>query len=255
MLKPRNLIIVLLILAVVPSLIVSCAPVPETDTYVQQVTVLVPQTVVVTQLVEVVVTATPEPTPELPTTTPTPDVLQVKSGKEGFSAWCIPNEWYSSLNDVKESGIMPPGSREMTAVDDRFELIIQVAECDFLYSFNQPVPTGTKWTAYYSTGTMFMEQELVPLPADGTRAVVINQNPYVIDPPYWYIDYVFKITAPDGTELRSDNVRLKRGWDPGRCYQGAMPDPITLKCPEIGEGHPWDPWYGWDDPKPESEIP
>ena len=255
MLKPRYLIFILLLLAAVSLLITSCAPPPVPESYIQQVTVLVPQTVVVTQLVKVVVTATPEPTPEAPTPTPTPDVLQVLSGKEGFSAWCIPNDRYSSLNDVKNSGIMPQGSRTMTAVEDRVELIIQVAECDFLYSFNQPVPAGTKWTAYYSTGTTFMEQELAPLPADGTKAVVINQNPYVIDPPYWYIDYVFKITAPDGTELRSDNVRLKRGWDPGRCYQGAMPDPITLKCPEIGEGHPWDPWYGWDDPKPESEIP
>lgn len=231
----------------------ACAPqAPEVIT--QQVTVPVAQTVIVTQLVEVVVTATPEPATAVPSevAAATPMAVNPSLPAAGtFNAWCIPNSFYDPQDKRAETGIMPTGAVPMQPAEDRVELISQMAECDFVYQFQQPVQPGTKISIFYNTelGGKLMDLDLKPLAADQTKAFASSTTLYIIDPPFWFIDYVFKVIAPDGKELRSDNVRIKRSWDPGRCYGGVMPDPVTLKCPPLEEAHPWDPYYGWDNPR------
>lgn len=255
----KKIALIALLFAMFAGTLPACAPEPAAPPAPVEVTREV--TVMVTQLVHVVVTATPAP--ELATATASPTMasgttisLQSETpapvaspGENGFNAWCIPTHFYDPQDDRATTGIMPVGAVPMLPAEDRVELISQMSECDFVYRFDQPLPAGTKLSIFYDSGAKLMDLDLKPLPNNPAAAFASSTTQYIIDPPFWFIDYVFKVVTSDGGILRTDNVRIKRSWDPGRCYGGTMPDPVTLACPPNPEAHPWDPYYGWDDPR------
>ncbi|MCJ7621943.1 MAG: hypothetical protein MUO76_00450, partial [Anaerolineaceae bacterium] len=53
---------------------------------------------------------------------------------------------------------------------------------------------------------------------------------FIVDPPYWEIPYYISIISPDGDDLWQGSVKMVRGWDPHRCADGSLPDPVTLQC-------------------------
>ncbi len=78
-------------------------------------------------------------------------------------------------------------------------------------------------------------------PENPNQAAAVLVHPYVVNPPFWSVDYRFSLCDSQGNEIRSDKVTMKRGWIPKQCFDGSYPDPVTLMCPPLPEAHPWIP--------------
>lgn len=237
----------LLLLAV---LLASCAaPAPQTI----EVTRVVQQTVLVTQVVEVekIITATPAPTEPAPTampavteTAPATTPLASAEGDQSFTAWCMPIG-KANPDSVAQTGEMPADARPLVFNNGKPELTIQVQSCTFVYTFDQPVAPGSVLVIHDSQDQPFIKVELTPTAGDPKKAFAVITHPSIIDPQAWTIDFRVEAADPQGATLRSDVIAFKRGWTPSLCFGGVFPNAATGRCPELGEAHPWDPWYGY----------
>lgn len=193
-------------------------------------------------------TETPVPTETpLPTATslpsPTP-MLAVTA--DGFSVWCLkpgsapmPDQW-----------VMPEGASTGTFADGVTTVPAQMQSCTYVYQLNQPAPDNLELWVYDANPSPFWTVA-VTVAADRPDVVYAYlTHPFIVSPPYWQIEYRFELRLPEDLVVEKDTVAIKRDWvGYGVCYGGVLPDPITLKCPGLPEAHPWDPWYGWDDPR------
>jgi hypothetical protein len=218
-----------------------------------EVTRSVPQTVVVTQVVERVITATPEPTLAIPTSTPlpsptaTPDTLGLVDN--GFTAWCIPYDIFYSADALTQTGQMPEGARPGSRKDDgTMALDIQVQSCTLMFTFNREVPAGTRLQVQDLNPQPFIDVEMTHVTEHSNMVFTTVNHPYIVDPPFWSITYEIRVVDPSGAALWSEPVAFKRSWVAGYCYHGEMPDPVTFQCIGYGEAHPWDPWFGMEYP-------
>ncbi len=185
---------------------------------------------------------TAEPTPTLePSPTATLGVVE-----NGFSAWCLPNDVY-----LPEHGYsMPEVGVPSRLVDDVTEIDGMVQSCTFVYTFTQPIPEGLQLALFDTRPEAWFYYPIITAPDNPNIGYVYIDHQYVVNLPYWQVDYRFELQDQTGSVLRSDVVRILRPQNVGYCFGGTLPDPITLKCEFLGEAHPWDPWYGWDlDPK------
>lgn len=224
------------------------ADAPPSSPQLVEVTRLVPQTVVVTQLVEQVITTTPAP--EAMSATPTPAGAASASGgalavlPDGFSAWCMP-EGSTMAVSVDAAGSIPPAARPAELVDGVPELIVRAQSCTFVFRFNQPVPAGSELLIYGKESKPWLKAALSPAGDNPTVVYATLNHRYIIDPPFWIIDYRFSIQTPDGLEAWSGPVKFRRGWQPELCWNGEWPDPGTLLCPPNPNSdiHPWNEGY------------
>lgn len=227
-------------------------PVPQ----IVEVTRLVENTVVVTQIVEVekVVTATPQPSPVSagPQTNPETELTPMGSDSgltgDALAGWCVPKDAPDALEGLRQSGAMPEKAYPLQVVNGQKEIVIEVKNCSFVYTFNTPIPAGVKLKIYDAGKSPFLTVDLIPTAQFPNKAYATIDHPYVVNPPFWSIPYRLEAISPEGQVLRSDEIVFKRGWTPKPCYDGSWPDPLTLKCKFMGEAHPWDPWYGKENP-------
>lgn len=222
-----------------------------------EVTRIVENTTIVTQVVEVekVITATVQPSPLSPAASltgqpgqATPPAVDASVPFDGFAGWCVPKDVLDSPEGLQQAGAMPEGANPLQVVDGKKEVVIEVQNCSFVYTLDRPVPAGTQLKMFDNSGSPFLTANLTPTTQFPNKGFVTVTHPYVINPPYWTIVYRLDLVGPDGKVLRSDEVNFKRGWTPRVCYDGSWPDPVTLKCKFMGEAHPWDPWYGKENP-------
>ena len=242
----RNLIAVVLIVIIIlglvllwPNLISKQAE--EISSTTREVTRLVPQTVIVTQIVEKVVTATPmpftatpqnTPTASLPPATATPSQLSVLP--DGLLAWCLPRDVVEIPGEVAHTGNVPEGALLGRQTEESLNLTTQVQNCTFVYTFNQNVPAGTLFQIYDMYSEPFISLELTPLTENPQKAYATTNHVFIIDPPYWEISYIVLVKSASGEEIRRDIIKLSRSWFPGFCQGSTLPDPVTLLCPETG---------------------
>lgn len=187
-------------------------------------------------------TATPEPTlTPVPTFTPTLGVEE-----SGFSAWCVPN----SLNVSAQGYAKPEGAQVSRQKDGFTEVDGIVRYCAFVYTFNQPIPDGMQVALYDTRTEPWFIYPLTRAADNPAIGYFFTNHEYIVNLPYWEVDYRFEVQDAAGAVLRSDEIHILRPQNVGYCFGGYLPDPVTLKCEFLGEAHPWDPWYGWDlDPK------
>ena len=244
--EKRNLIavvlVVIIILALVllwPNLISKQASEISNATW--EVTRIVPQTVIVTQIVEKVVTATPPPFTPTPQNTPTavpppatatPSQLAVLP--DGLKAWCLPLGVVDIPGEVARNGQMPEDALPGWQTETSLNLTSQVQNCTFVYSFNQNVPAGTLFQIYDMHSEPFINLELTPLTENPQKAYVTTNHIFITDPPYWEISYIVMIKSVNGEEIKRDIIKMSRSWFPGFCQGSTLPDPVTLNCPETG---------------------
>lgn len=248
--KPRLTIGIVLMLAVF--LLASCSqaansPQPPTPVEVE-VTRVVENTVIVTQVVEKIITATP-----LPTTAP-------KSGEEsetveaaaqpttnaaGINAWC--SKIRPGTGEIP-SFQMPDKALPAQISEEGLILTSETASCTIVYTFDQAASEGMVLKVYDTRKDAWNKASLTISPENPNQAAAVLVHPYVVNPPFWSVDYRFSLCDAQGNEIRSDKVTMKRGWIPKQCYDGSYPDPVTLMCPPLPEAHPWDPWYGFEQP-------
>lgn len=200
-------------------------------------------------------TSTPEPTvePSLePTETKAPPVDQPISAEvgteplpEGFNAWCFKKGVYDQ-GTVAKDGAMPTWGRPAVMKNGKPDLVIEVQSCTFVYTFDQPVEPGTKLVIHDTLDAPFVIEELIPTEDNPNMAYAVVVHGSLVDAQVWTIDFRVAVEDPSGAEIRSEKVSFERGWRPGLCYGGKWPNPVTLLCPEMGEAHPWDPWYRYN---------
>ena len=74
--------------------------------------------------------------------------------------------------------------------------------------------------------------------------VAILNHSYIINPPYWTINYRMEILDKNGEVLFEAPLAYSLNWTPDTCWNGKMPNPITYLCELEQDQHPWDAWYG-----------
>ena len=243
----------LLLMLVLTACSESRSPASAPASSIVEVTRVVEKTVLVTQVVEVekVVTATAEPT-VVPFSSQTEEAAIPATGvalpDDGFGGWCVPKDVLYSPEGVEQAGAMPEGSYPVEVVNGEKQVVIEVQNCSFVYTFGTSVPAGTQLKMYDNSNSPFLTLDLTPTAQFPNKGFVTVTHPYVIDPPFWNILYRLDLVSLDGKVLRSDTINFKRGWIPRTCWDGTWPDPVTLICKVKGEAHPWDPWYGSEYP-------
>jgi len=186
-------------------------------------------------------TAEPKPT-AAPTAIPSPTALSELKVEE-FNAWCIPAR-YGILPEVNSSNL-PENGRAATTDGDVLTLLYPDSICAFTFTFNQPAPQGLQlnWLNTSGSDAPWLE---VPLQADPQNPAIAfgsTTHTYVVSPPLWFIDYRLQLLAEDGTALWEDTIHLERDWQPELCWNGVLPNPVTLLCIKQQDLHPWDPGY------------
>ena len=226
----------------------ACSPAPA-ETVEVEVTRLVQETIVVTEIVEVVVTATPEPATPEPTPTATPDKLTLAA--DGFTAWCLPRNTSSLVERINADGSMPETGVAYEIVDDIPEITTQVSSCTFAFTFNTPVNEDLEIQFLDNNGHAFQTSPLTALENTPNMAYSVETHQYIIDPPFWQITYDVQVLTASGETLWTSPVSFRRGWVPQKCFYGEWPDPVTCQCPDLPESHPENPWWGWFPPYPD----
>ncbi len=190
-----------------------------------------------------------EPSPE-PSETPAPPSGQPVSATEGnplpegFNAWCLPKGVYDQ-GSVASNGAMPPLARPAVMKNGKPDLIIEAQSCIFVYTFDQPIEPGTQLVIHDTLDAPFVKVELTPIEEDPNTGYAMVTHGSLVDAQVWTIDFRVAVEDPNGVEIRSEMMAFERGWRPQPCYGGVWPNPATGRCPEMGEAHPWDPWYGY----------
>jgi hypothetical protein len=178
---------------------------------------------------------TTEPTAVvLPTLAPSP-VAALAVLEQGFQVWCMPT-------DAPVSAVMPiaaPSGARIGVYKDVFketQVIIPASTCTLAYTFNQPVPADVTLEAYYFYGgAAWLSKTLTPAAENTTVGTLILDQPDVINPPLWQVSYQFVVKS-GGKELRRDTVNFYKLVN--RCWEGSLPDPVTLDCPHADVREP-----------------
>jgi hypothetical protein len=215
----------------------ACSPTPTATPYNTVTPLSPPQTSTPVPTQAPTNTATLKPTSTLePTLTPTFGVVDM-----GFSAWCLPNSVY--ISDA--SYTVAEGGLPARNIEGGIELDGIVQSCTFVYTFNQPMPAGMQVALYDTRTEPWFLYPLTQAADNPNVGYFTTDHEYIVNLPYWEVEYRFDLQDMNGQVVKSDVVRILRPQNVGYCYGGVLPDPVTLKCPPLPEAHPWDPWYGW----------
>ena len=212
----------------------------------REVTRVVEQTVLVTQIVERLVTATPEPVviTQMPTGTPgatatsssaTPETLDVLA--DGLQIWCEPRSGQVVQADetIPVTGVAPDDAILAAPENGTLTVYTQVKSCTFLVGFNRPFPEGLRLQVYDRNPQPFVDEPLSPLQGDDNTGYVPLDHHFIVDPPYWEVTYSVSVVDAQDEVLWTQPVLFKRSWQPQLCPNGGYPDPVSMNCPEPPE--------------------
>lgn len=210
-----------------------------------EVTRVVPQTVVVTQVVEI--TSTPLPptaTPEIPTATPTPEKLSVLEDQMNY--WCVKKD---SLPSDKP-WIMPVDGRAGSIVDGIPEVTFLAGTCTIVFPLSQPVADSLQVWVMDSTNAPFIRTTLIPAGDDLKVGYIVIKHPLMVDPPEWQMTYKIALRTDSNEVVWQSNFSFRNSKKPTwYCWDGTLPDVITNRCKNEIELHPWDPGFGTPGPE------
>jgi hypothetical protein len=172
-------------------------------------------------------TATITPT-QTPTMTFTPTL---GLNDEGVVIWVIPKTYtfvsISTLSAREDYFDAKVGYEENNLLNVQIPGSYVVIEVHF----NQALPEGSK-LQFFETGavTPWLETPLVTGLNDANTGIALITHEYVTNPPYWENQYTVKIVSTDGKIFWEHAVRFFQPL-PNTCWDGSLPDPITLYCP------------------------
>ena len=227
-----------------------------------EATVLVPQTVVVTEVVERVVTATNSAATITPLTTPaatqstqavtqsplvsepgaaTPsafvnqaDTTLTGNGEmqNGLTGWCMPlGSPEPGDTDYGRYG-MPAAGRPGVVENGMNTMHIPGQYCTLVFEFSSQIGTGGKVEVKQVQNNLtFYEVDLIPSAANPNIGYAHLYHNYVVNPPLWNITYLIEAVDANGTTRWSGEVLFKK-TQPDLCWDGSIPDPVTLSCPK-----------------------
>jgi hypothetical protein len=238
--KTRNTFLICLAILVLSACSTPASPTaqPTSAPLPPQETATLPPTSVPT----LAVTPTPAPT-EAPTEASTA-TLEASStpqqnlalAQNGFQIWCMPVD--SVLGDMKQV-VAPQNARIGAYVSylGKIRVTIPASSCTLAYTFNQPMPADVQLEAHYFYGGQpWLTTKLIQAPDNPAVGYVTLTQEYAINPPgVWSVDYQF-VVKQGTNELRKDTVSFSK--DVTRCWEGSLPDPVTLRCPKSDAREP-----------------
>lgn len=192
-------------------------------------TVLVPQTVVVTEIVEVVVTATSLPsatitpltTVELPqpgATTPSASSTATHDANfvpgqmlDGLSGWCMPLGY--GVPDEMDYGCsgMPKNGRPGIVENGLNIMHIPGNLCTLVFTFDSPVVKGTQVEVkQLHNNQNFYAVELIPSAANPNIGYAHLLHSWVVNPPLWLVTYSVEVIDPNGATCWSGDVTFRK---------------------------------------------
>ncbi len=226
--RPRASLFLFLMLAIMATLLTACGslpfaaptatPLPPTSTPIPPTATAIPPT------------APPQPTAtSVPTATPIPALAVVP---EGVDSWCLPIDFGAHVEGPNGPDSQPVGARPGIIEKDTglLNLHIPAITCTVVYTFNQPMPAGIALSIYdYNQGS-FIQTPLLPSSTNPNKGYAVLNHPYIINPPFWWLNYIFILTNAEGAEVHRIEVQVFKSL-PEKCWDGSLPDPVTLFCP------------------------
>jgi len=202
-----------------------------------------PTSVPPTETLAATATLIPSPTPVPPTPTITP-----VPAEEQVTGWCIPREKAMVVKAGPDPVIMPEGAQPMGLKGGALEIVTPVLSCTLVFNLGQPVGEGALLQLNDRLGHPWLTVDLITAPNDPNRAYAVLTHTYVTDPPVWEIIYPIAAKNSAGENLWSGSININKGWLPEPCWDGQLPNPITLRCHLQQDLHPWD--YAYTPPPP-----
>ena len=185
------------------------------------------------------ITATPTPTATLTATEMVSEPLP-----DGLDIWCLP-DGVAYPKDTTQ--ITKPEEAVDAYYDGETILIKGPASACFVYLPDEGTNADTTIAIYDQSNSgpwytrRFYESQ------DGLVAIMSHN--YITNPPYWRINYRMELLDEAGEVLFEAPLTYSRNWTPTTCWNGKMPNPITLLCELQQDQHPWDAWYGKEMPE------
>ncbi len=172
--------------------------------------------------------------PPLPTDTAIPTETLVPAlalNPDGFSGYCLPNGYALPIATSPQVLTAPVDAHLGTLENGMLNLSIPATSCSLVFTFNQPIPAGTTVHLYDAEGkTAWYEGPLTAIQDHPESAAVVIANSSIVAAPYWETVFQVGLQSPNGTLVSAEAVRVFRPF-PGLCWEGSMPDPVTLSCP------------------------
>lgn len=193
------------------------------------------------------ITPTPSPSPA-PTTAPAATSTPASTDPV-MDAWCLPKGTVTTRAEL-ENSVKPASARLMKLAADGTPIVITVDDaCFFSFTFSKAAPDDLTLEVYDALNYRWLTAALKPAAKPETVFTALTHG-YIVDPPYWAVDYTLRVADSSGAEKWSSKVSFQRGYEPGKCYDGSWPDPVTWYCYVPPDPHPWDSYYKFVNPRP-----
>ena len=147
--------------------------------------------------------------------------------EHGLSGWCLPPGF--ALPKSHQPG--SDQARLASVENDTLNFQIPASSCTLVMIFNQPPQPGMR-LQFFEGGkvTPWLETELNPVAGDPNSGFATLHHSAMMNVGSWEIRYPFALVDASGVKIADGLVRFFRPF-PGLCWEGSMPDPITLACP------------------------
>ncbi len=188
-------------------------------------------------------TLIPSPTAIPPTATSTP-----VPAEEQVTGWCIPRDKAMTVKANVDPVIMPEGAQPMGLKGGAREIITPALSCTLVFNLGQPVGEGALLHLIDRLGHPWLTADIITAPNDPNKAYAVLTHSYVTDPPAWETIYGLEAVNSAGENLWTGSLNINKGWWPEPCWDGQLPNPVTLRCHLQQDLHPWD--YAYTPPPP-----
>lgn len=209
-------------------------------------------------------TATPQPTAVPPTDTPEPTATLIPSptpvpptptntpvpAEQQATGWCIPREKSMTVKAGVDPVVMPEGARPMELKDGALRIITPALSCTLVFNLGRPVGEGALLQVNDRFGHPWLTTDIITAPNDPNLGYAVLTHTYVTDPPAWELVYTLDAKNSAGETLWTGALDVDKGWRPEPCWDGQMPNPVTLRCHLQQDLHPWDYAYTPLPPQP-----
>jgi hypothetical protein len=130
---------------------------------------------------------------------------------------------------------------EIAPTSDGIKLTIPVRACAVFVTFTQPLSEDVQVEVFEASGTQaWYTRSLIKDEQSENTYFAVLSHQYIIDPPYWNLNY--RMSVQGTTQTYWEGALLVSRIFNGLCWEGSIPDPVTLKCPDADklerEPHP-----------------
>jgi hypothetical protein len=169
-----------------------------------------------------------EPTVEPATATPIADVEL--RGVSEIRYVCLDNSFDYAVSDYKTFNEDTTAFQVGTMDGDMITMNIPMLTCKVEVTFLQ-TPSEEVVVGFYQNRdpSAWYQKTLLPVEGQTNKYYAIINHRFIIDPPYWDVEYGLKIENGNNI-FWEGTLYLVRPFS-GLCWEGSVPDPVTLQCP------------------------